>query len=522
MFQSAISRIRRGGRKNLLILGVFLILLIIVILNIGKKNATVSDTATSTKEVSVASVAALAGESSPVSLLGTVTSRSEATIRAEVSGRVTVYKKLGDNVAAGTVIAEFENSGERAAVLVAEGAYDAVLAQKNIAVIGRGSSGLTLDEAKTGALNALDSTYTTLDDAVRTKTDPLFSNPNQRDAKLIVQSSDSRVAMRVEEERLALTPILTARAERNRSLSPDADLTFELTAIESEAHKVSDFLEDLTLVLNKAIPDAAMPQSAIDGHKASVAGARSAVAGTLSALAGARNALNGAVAASAVAEETSGSMGGQTTATDAAIKSALGNLRGAQSRLEKTVVRSPISGTINALPVTTGDSLSPGADIATVAQNGALEIVAYATEDDARAITIGRPVAVEGDATGVVTRIAPALDPQTKKIEVRIGITSGVAKLINGQSAHVFLARADKSAASGSKTITIPLSALKIMPLGAYVFTVDDAGKLVAHLVKEGRLQGDRIEIVEGLTPDMIIVTDARGLKEGSQVTIKA
>ena len=36
-----------------------------------------------------------------------------------------VYKKLGDYVNAGEVIAEFENSGERAQVLQAEGAYDA-------------------------------------------------------------------------------------------------------------------------------------------------------------------------------------------------------------------------------------------------------------------------------------------------------------------------------------------------------------------------------------------------------------
>ena len=80
--------------------------------------------------------------------------------------------------------------------------------------------------------------------------------------------------------------------------------------------------------------------------------------------------------------------------------------------------------------------------------------------------------------------------------------------------------RAHVVATSKNKNIQIPLSALKITPLGSQVFTVNASSTLVAHVVKEGKLMGDQIEIVEGLTPDMEIVTDARGLKEGQTITL--
>jgi multidrug efflux pump subunit AcrA (membrane-fusion protein) len=51
------------------------------------------------------------------------------------------------------------------------------------------------------------------------------------------------------------------------------------------------------------------------------------------------------------------------------------------------------------------------------------------------------------------------------------------------------------------------------------VFTLDEQKKLVAHEIQIGALLGDRVEIVSGVSADMEIVTDARGLREGQTVT---
>lgn len=471
--------------------------------------------------VKVLSVAALEKETSPLPLLGTVTSRSEATIRTEGSGKLNmVYKGLGDYVDPGTVIAAFENSSERAGVLQAEGAYESALAGRDIASINRSSSDTSLTLAKTSALNVINAAYTTLDDAIRTKTDPAWRNPQTAEAKLSVTIPDAKLIINLEEERIALETLLRTRSVRNKALSESANLVAELDTVETEIKTVSDYLDDLSRGLNHGIADGNAAQSAIDSYKVNTGIARAAASGVLTAVTGSRTALALSLSANAVAEKNSSTKtDGATTASEGQLKSALGNLRAAEARLEKTIIRSPIQGTINSLSVHTGDFVPAFTQVAIVSNNGALEVIAYVTEDDAQVLMVGSKVAIEGVGVGVITRIAPALDPKTKKIEVRIGIMSGGAALVNGQSVQMEATRIEKAARSEDK-VHIPLSALKITPNGAVVFTVNASSTLVAHKVKEGALLGENIEIAEGLTQDMVIVVDARGLKEGMSVTL--
>ena len=155
-----------------------------------------------------------------------------------------------------------------------------------------------------------------------------------------------------------------------------------------------------------------------------------------------------------------------------------------------------------------------------MSNNGALEVVAYASDDDAKVLKVGSKVTMNDSVSGVITRIASALDPKTKKIEVRIGISGDASTLINGQTVRIAAARSVATPGKKAAVLQIPLSALKITPTGSVVFTVGASSTLIAHQVKEGTLLGDQIIIEQGLTPDMIIVIDARGLKDGSTVTV--
>lgn len=481
------------------------------------------------REVRVASIAVLSENLTPISLLGTVTSRSEATIRAESSGKlIAVYKKLGDHVSTGGVIAQFENSAEQAAVLQAEGAFDAANAGQNIAQTGSdiayinsGSADISLEGAKTQARNAIFSAYSTLDDAIRTKTDPAFHNPQTREAHLIVTVADAKLIIKLEEERVAIETMLRAREARNQTLDVQSDLLGELNGIEHDAQTMRDYLDDLSLAYSRSIVDNNASQAAIDGFKANTALARTTVSGALTSIAQSRNALNASLAANQVAAKNVTQGNTQSIVSGAAqIKSAQGNLDAARARLEKTIIRSPISGTINSISIETGDFVAPFTEVAVVSNNGALELVASVTDEDARQISVGEKVTIEGGEEGVITKIAPALDPKTKKIEVRIGIIGSASSLMNGQSVQVSVLRANISTVKKGKEMQVPLSALKITPAGAIVFTVSKDGVLAGHLVTEGALLGDRIVIVDGVTPDMEIVTDARGLEDGGYVMV--
>lgn len=483
-----------------------------------RRDTSISEVAARPRQVDVRSVSELASSSAPLVLIGKVSSVSEVTILSESSGRLRVYKRLGDFVSAGDVIAEFENSNERAAVLSAEGAYQAAQIARDIAGISRNSTDNAYAEAKISALNTLQAVYTTLDDAIRQKTDVLWSNPRERNPQFIPTISDSRLLNDLERERVTLETILLAREQANAHLTSADDLAAELTASESEAREAATYLDNLSLALSRAIPDQRIPTTQIDGWKTVVGAARQSVNGTLTAITGVRNALQVAAAQRAIAEKNAGT-NPDLTAADAQVKSALGALRGAQARLEKTIVRSTISGTINTLYVETGDFVSPFSPIAIVSNNRALEIIAYVTEEDAQSLTLGERVAIEGNATGVLTRIAPAVDPRTKKIEIRIGILSG-AGLVNGQSVTLTISRGIPATAQNSR-ISLPLSAIKFTPQGAFVFTVTASSTLNAEPVELGPILGDRVVITRGVTSNMRIVSDARGLKNGATVEIK-
>lgn len=510
---------------------------LLIVTTIGRtffRTSATEEVVKSPRAVTLSSVSDLSANTSRISLLGTVTSVNEATLRAESGGGLrVVYRKLGDYVAAGQIIAEFENAAERAAVTAAEGGYEQAKATRDISRITKNSSENSLTDTKTNIVNTITSTYNTMDDAIRVKSDPLFTNPNNLQAELLPTIPDQALTIKIKNERIALEQTLSARAERNKTITQDSDLITELTILESEVQQVKTFLDDVALALSKAIPSNTFSQSSLDSSKININTARSQINGTLTSIVGSRTALNNSLASSQIANTNYSDVSGGANAasSDAQVKSALGNYQAALARLEKTIVRSSISGTINSLSVKTGDYVAPYTEIGVISNNGALEVVAYGTEEDMRQLTVGAKVSIEDTASGVVTKVATALDPRTKKIEVRIGITSGGATLVNGESVRVNISRpaalVQSAKTTDSSKIEIPIAALKITPQGSFIFTVDEStttpneGTLVAHKVTEGALLGDKIQILEGITPSMIIVTDVRGLQDGKSVTIK-
>lgn len=503
--------------------GIALIAIIGFLFSLGGEKEVPAEVAKANRTVVVSPVSELANSDSALPLLGTVTSTSEATIRSESSGKLTrVYKKLGDYVSAGQVIAEFENAGERAAVLQAEGAYDAAKTARDIAKINSGSTNNSLFESKNSALNAIASAYITMEDVIRVKTDIVFTDPRTQNARFTVSVPDMNLVLSIEASRKSIETLLVARGARNKTLSSGSDLISELNAVQAEAQTIKSYLEDLSLAYSKALADSSYSQASIEANKASVNTARTAISGVISSLSATRTALNAAMVASEVAEKNVGETSTSVATADASVKQALGAYNAALARLEKTVIRSPINGTLNSLSIKTGDFISAFTEVAVVSNNGALEVLTYVTEEDAKRITPGGTVEIDGNVKGVVTRVASAIDPRTKKIEVRIGITDRKASLVNGQSVRILITKEKKTGTPSSGPLRIPLSALKLTPNGAYVFVVSATSSLVSVPVTEGAILGDEIQILSGLSGAESIVTDARGLKAGMVVEVAA
>src|SRR3989344_2781417 len=486
--------------------------------------------------VEVKSVAELSAAATPLSLVGSVTSQSEATVRAEKSGQVVrVNTSLGARISAGAVAAEIENASERAAVLQAEGGLDA--AQANLAKVQGGvrdeqrsileanvaAATSALESARSNALSTLLSAYAAMDSGILATTDKLFTNPGSTNSHFNITTSDARLTIEIESTRDVLTPYLAREAAVSDSLSASSNLAAEIATMQTEVRGALNFLDLIVSAFNKAIPSPSASNAQIATYLAEATAVRTSLTSTLAALAGATQGLSSSQSALEVARKNleQGVTGGQpedVAAARAAVKQAQGGLAAARANLEKTIIRAPISGTVNSFALKRGDYVQMTAPVLTVANNGSLEVVTYISENDAREVSVAQPVTIE-QASGVVTRIAPALDPLTKKIEVRIGV-SNPKGLINGQSVLVSIVRT-RSVSGDATRITIPIAAVKVEAQRSIVFTVD-ADVLVAHEVKLGALLGERVVISGGLTFDMRIVVDARGLHEGEKVEVSA
>lgn len=490
----------------------------------------------SPRAVSVQSVAELSQGGALLSVVGTVESRTEATIRAEKSGVVTrVYGTLGTSVSSGTLLAELENASERAAVAQAQAGVE--VAEASLMKITGGTRGeqrtiletqletarTSLESARTSAVNTLIGAYASVDTAILGTADALFSNPRIQPQFSIV-SSNSQYEIDAENKRVALQTLLSRQETAAATLTVTAALQDELLRTEDELREVRAFFDTLIQALNTAVPTAGNTSASIATHLSTMTATRSSINATLANLIATREGLRAKESAITIAEKSleQGVTGGQpedVRAAEAGVSQARAGLSAAYAQLQKSMIRTPISGTINAFSLKRGDFVQAFAPVATVANNGTLEVTTYITENDAPFVAKGARVRIQGGAEGVVTTIAPALDPATKKIEVKIQVTKG-ALPTNGSTVLVSFDRAADTPAVQQR-ITIPLTALKVGADAMRVFTVTPEHLVLGHVVEIGSLLGDRVEIQTGLTPEMEIVVDARGIREGQTVSVK-
>jgi len=473
---------------------------------LASQDATTETPATTKKQVSILEAGQLASDTTLLKTIGTVRAVSEARLETEASGRVTsVTVTLGDTIAAGTVIASIENSRERAALIQAEGAYEAAQASN-------AQSGLGLTEALADAQNTYRTAFTASDDIVRNLTDELFSNPTSRSPSMRIDSQGTAPALNA--ERVLLGDMLTEWNTDVSTLTTPQTAETALTRLaeaEQRLTRTGAFVSQLAGLISEVDADTVFTEDILSSYKTRLSAARSRIDTSLQNVSSARASLKNA--------EQSATGGVVTSDAAARIKQALGSLRAAQSAYEKTLVRSPISGVVNALYLKQNEYVGQSQPAAIIANNNALEITTAVSEDERSLLSIGDAVTINETIPGTITRIAPAVDPQTGKVEVKVSVTEKEEQtLTNGTTVSLALAAAKKQ--SQTATLSLPLRALKITPQGPVAFTVSDTGTLQAVAVELGPITGEAVVIMSGLDATTKIVTDARGLKDGEIVDI--
>ncbi len=523
----------------------------------SSKVGTDTNVGTRQNAVKVESVRNLSAVSTNKNIIGTVQSLSEADLRAERAGTITqVYKKSGALVSAGNIVAAVSNAQEAAGVQAARADIESAEAgvaqaqaalnkvkggtrEQQLAILQSSTANArsALNEAITNIKNVLSTAYATVDSDISRGTDIMFADVDGANPHVKFESTNYYEKIQANNQRLVLSSIINRErivAQSIHTINNVADIKNEITTTEAELHKVKAFLDTLLIALDGAIATAGTTESEIASYKATAEAARGSTLGALSSLSGSRVSLSGAESAFNIAKENeslgiTGAQAEDVEAAEAALALAKAGLSRARAGLssasavyEKTLIRTPISGTLTTLSIDRGDFVNMYQSVGVVANSGALEIVAYVSKADADALTAGSTVLIEKKYKGTITNVAVGLDPVLRLVQVRIGVEGSGSELAHGESVSIEIPQNEVTDISvGSLQVKIPLAAVKFEADRTIVFSVSDSGKLVAHDVELGGIDGDLVEVLDGLNDSLKIVVDARGLYEGQAVAVK-
>ncbi len=447
---------------------------------------------------------------------GTVEAISEAVLKAEYAGQITsVATDLGKYVTAGAVVATIENRAQYAQLLQAEGAYEAAEASSVTGDVGVREAELRLLNAAAALESTGSSVYGVAQSVLFNTIDSYYSNPSGLYPTLKISTQDSGEYLR--DERRNFQDYLKewqALTYFSNGAVIETSVAFSVTKLDS----MISIVDTLIAALNHFRNDDRYTTEERSAENVALSVARQQ-------LVGAKTALTETVTSYNVAKENLdrakvSASSGTASFSDAQLKQALGALRAAQANYEKTLVRSPIAGVVNALYIKKGDYVSPLEDVALIANNGGLQVTTSISEADSARISIGDTVTVNEMATGTISAIGGAVDPKTGKIAVKVSV-SDTKDLANGTAVRVrFATNEGNSTPSGS--LYVPLTAVKLTANGALLYGVTAEKTLFSIPVELGMVAGDTVEVLTSIDAMSMIVLDVRGRKVGELVSVKA
>ena len=211
-----------------------------------------------------------------------------------------------------------------------------------------------------------------------------------------------------------------------------------------------------------------------------------------------------------------------------ALDEAVNNLKVAQAdaelmeaRASKTTIRAPFSGTIGLRQVSVGDYVKEGQDMVNLESLDPLKVDFRVPEMALSQVKDGQTLQVTLDAIpdkafdGRVVAINPLIDANGRAIVIRAQVPNRDGQLRPGMFARVRLFT------SGLRdTMVVPEESL--FPVGddKYVYKVVE-GKALRQKIEIGARRDGRVEVMNGLTPEDVVVTaGVIKLREGAAVRV--
>ena len=178
-------------------------------------------------------------------------------------------------------------------------------------------------------------------------------------------------------------------------------------------------------------------------------------------------------------------------------------------------VEAPISGRIFTLPVQVGMTISPAVPLARIAGGDALEIRLFVAERFISRMALNLPCEIALDAwpgevfRGSIREIAPMVDPVSRTLEIRVGVSDPRGRLKAGMFAKVRIITEQKE-----DVVKIPSSAIISRFGEQYVFVVEQSTENPEYYYARRRV------IVPGINIDGELEVQY-GLMQGEEIVMR-
>jgi HlyD family secretion protein len=206
---------------------------------------------------------------------------------------------------------------------------------------------------------------------------------------------------------------------------------------------------------------------------------------------------------------------GEQTAA-ARLQAIRAQLKVQQLRVKNTQVAAPDDGVISTRSATVGAVVGSGQELFRLIRKGRLEWRAEVPSSELTLINPGMGVELQvagASVMGKVRVIGPSVDAQTRNGLVYVDLPANTS-VKNGMFAT------GNFDLGSAQVLSVPQQSLVVRDGFTYLFYLT-GDRVTAQKVKTGKREGDRIEVVEGLKPEMqIVATGAAFLNNGDLVKV--
>ncbi|RUO22436.1 efflux transporter periplasmic adaptor subunit [Aliidiomarina iranensis] len=201
-------------------------------------------------------------------------------------------------------------------------------------------------------------------------------------------------------------------------------------------------------------------------------------------------------------------------------------LQAQDALIKQKTIRAPFSGTLGIRQINLGEYVGPGTPLVSLQSTDPIYLNFTLPEHRIGALNRGMEVIAGVDAyanenfVGEITALSPQVSETTRSIEVQASFANTNGKLLPGMFARVQL-----NTAEPREVIVVPRTAVQFNPFGNVVYVItgdsEDALQVQQRLVQTGAVQGDLVEVTEGLElGERIATSGLLKLRNNASVTI--